>query len=287
MKFLVLGATGMAGHTISLFLHENGHEVTTFSRKPFLYCENINGDIINNPLFKDIMLKNYDVVINCIGVLNEACDSEPSSAVYLNSYLPHLIVQVLENSHTRLIHMSTDCVFSGKSAPYSEKSFRDGETFYDRTKGLGEIDDNKNLTFRNSIIGPDMNKNGIGLFNWFMKQEGTINGYQHAIWNGVTTLTLAKAIERAAIEKVTGLYHLVNNTSISKYDLLKIFNNKFKENKINILPDESVKVDKTLINNRKDLSFVVPSYEQMIHEMKEWIYNHRNLYPHYFSRENS
>ncbi|HZH60007.1 MAG TPA: sugar nucleotide-binding protein [Metabacillus sp.] len=203
--------------------------------------------------------------------LNEACDREPSRAVYLNSYLPHLIVQILKNTHTRLIHISTDCVFSGKSAPYSEKSFRDGETFYDRTKALGEIDDNKNLTFRNSIIGPDMNKNGIGLFNWFMKQKGTINGYHHAIWTGITTLTLAKAIERAAIEKVTGIYNLVNNTSISKYDLLKLFNEKSRANEMNILPDETVKVDKSLFNNRNDLSFVVPSYEQMILEMNEWI----------------
>ena len=81
--------------------------------------------------------------------------------------------------------MSTDCVFSGKSAPYSEDSARDGVTFYDRTKALGEMNDNKNLIFRNSIIGPDMKKNGIGLFNWFMKQKGTINGFTGAIWTGV------------------------------------------------------------------------------------------------------
>ncbi|XRG77365.1 sugar nucleotide-binding protein [Rossellomorea sp. GAMAL-10_SWC] len=283
MKYLVLGATGMAGHTIALYLHERGHEVTTFSRKSFPYCDNIKGDIMDQFLLKQILLNNYDVVINCIGVLNDACNKEPSRAVYLNSYLPHLLADLLKSTRTRLFHMSTDCVFSGKSAPYSENSFRDGETFYDRTKALGEFDDHKNLTFRNSIIGPDMNKDGIGLFNWFMKQNGSIDGYSEAKWTGVSTLTLAKAMERATFEKISGIYNLVNNTSISKLDLLKLFNENFKANEINIIPNSSINVDKTLINNRNDFTFIVPSYEDMIREMKEWIYSHKNLYPHYFS----
>ena len=172
IRFLVLGSTGMAGHTIALYLHEQGHDVTAFSTKTFSYCNNINGDAANKSFVVSMLQDgNYDVVINCIGVLNQACDKEPSRAVYLNSYLPHLLVDTLRNSNTKLIHMSTDCVFSGKLGSYSENSFRDGETFYDRTKALGEVNDNKNLTFRNSIIGPDMKENGIGLFNWFMKQR--------------------------------------------------------------------------------------------------------------------
>ncbi|WP_338654118.1 sugar nucleotide-binding protein [Sporosarcina psychrophila] len=283
MKFLVLGATGMAGHTISLFLSEKGHEVTTFSRTAFPYCKNINGDIMDDFLLNSILVKeNYNVVINCIGILNEACELVPSRAVYLNSYLPHFIADKLKNTNTKLIHMSTDCVFSGKSGPYSEDSARDGETFYDRTKALGEVNDNKNLTFRNSIIGPDMKRNGIGLFDWFMKQQGTINGFTGAIWTGVTTLTLAKAMEKAAIEDLTGLYHLVNNQSISKFDLLNQFNANFKADELTILPSDSVNADKTLINNRQDFSFKVPSYENMIIEMKQWIWTHKNLYPHYF-----
>ncbi|HZH59120.1 MAG TPA: sugar nucleotide-binding protein, partial [Metabacillus sp.] len=250
---------------------------------PFPFCKNITGDITDPCAVKRILSKNYDVVINCIGVLNEACDRNPSRAIYINSYLPHFIAEQLKNTHTKLIHLSTDCVFSGKSPPYIESSFRDGEKFYDRTKALGEVVDTKNLTFRNSLIGPDMNSKGIGLFNWFMKQEGSINGYTSAIWTGVTTLTLAKAVERAACEKVTGIYNLVNNTNISKFDLLKLMNEKFKENKLNILPFDSVKVDKTLLNNRADFSFIVPSYKQMIEEMKVWIYTHKEIYPHYFS----
>lgn len=283
MKFLILGATGMAGHTISIFLQEQGYDVTTFSKNPFPYCKNINGDAMDKT-FIVYMLKagNYDVVINCIGLLNQECDRNPSKAVYLNSYLPHLIADTLKNTKTKLIHMSTDCVFSGKQGSYSEDSFPDGETFYDRTKALGEVKDEKNLTFRNSIVGPDMNEYGIGLFNWFMKQSGTIYGYSKAIWTGVTTLTLAKAMERAAIENLTGIYNLVNNQSISKFDLLGLFNKHMRDGKISILPSDAVNLNKSLVNNRKDFSFDVPSYEQMVIEMKEWINKHKELYPHYF-----
>jgi dTDP-4-dehydrorhamnose reductase len=283
MEILILGATGMAGHTISLYLQEQGHSVTAFSTNAFPYCKNINGDAMDKD-FIISMLRDveYDVVINCIGVLNQACDSQPSRAVYLNSYLPHLLSDTLGGTKTKLIQMSTDCVFSGKSGPYSENSMRDGETFYDRTKALGEVEDDKNLTFRNSIIGPDMKENGIGLFNWFMKQSGTINGYTKAIWTGVTTLTLAKAMERAAVENLTGIYNLVNNESISKFDLLGLFNKQMRNGKLSIRENETVDLDKSLVNNRKDFAFQVPSYEQMIIEMKDWIYSHKELYPHYF-----
>ncbi|MBU3197381.1 sugar nucleotide-binding protein [Clostridium algidicarnis] len=283
MKFLILGATGMAGHTIAIYLKEQGNDVTAFSTKPFPYCKNINGDAMDKA-FIIAMLKDgeYDVVINCIGVLNTDCDREPSRAVYLNSYLPHLIADTLRNTKTKFIQMSTDCVFSGKSGSYNEDSLRDGDTFYDRTKALGEVEDNKNLTFRNSIIGPDMKENGIGLFNWFMKQEGTINGYSKAIWTGVTTITLAKAMERAAIENITGIYNLVNNEGISKFDLTGLFNKYMKDENIKILPSDTVNLNKSLVNNRKDFSFEVPSYEHMVIEMQEWINNHKGLYPHYF-----
>ncbi|MCH4199435.1 MAG: SDR family oxidoreductase [Clostridium tyrobutyricum] len=283
IKFLVLGATGMAGHIISMYLYERGYDVVTFSKRPFHYCKNINGDAMNkNFVMWMLQEKSYDVVVNCIGILNEYCDREPSKAIYLNSYLPHLIADILKNTNTKLIHMSTDCVFSGKSGSYSEKSFRDGESFYDRTKALGEVEDDKNLTFRNSIVGPDMKENGIGLFNWFMKQNGIIKGYSKAIWSGVTTLTLAQAIEKATIENITGIYHLVNNESISKFDLLELFNKYMRNEEITILSSDTVNLNKSLVNNRKGFSFQVPSYKQMIIEMKKWIYSHKRLYPHYF-----
>lgn len=284
MKILILGSTGMAGHIITLYFQEKGYEVTAFSNAPFPYCKNIIGDAFDTIVFKQILIdKEYDVVINCIGILNEAADNKKSDAVYLNSYLPHLIADTLKDRKTKLIHMSTDCVFAGNGGPYYENSMRDGKTFYDRTKALGEVEDNKNLTFRTSIVGPDMNPNGIGLFNWFMKQKGTIQGFSGAIWTGVTTLTLAKAMEQAIKENLTGLFNLVNNMSISKYDLLNLFNKYFKNCSINIEKNENLKLDKSLRSTRKDFSFEVPNYEHMIIEMKEWVDTHKELYPDYFN----
>lgn len=283
MKVLILGGTGMAGHTISIYFKEAGHDVTAFSRSKVDYCKNINGDITDFENLKKIINEGqYDAIINAIGILNQDAEDHKSNAVLLNSYLPHFLSDTTKEMKTRVVHMSTDCVFSGKTGGYSETSFRDGETFYDRSKALGELENNKDLTFRNSIIGPDMSERGIGLFNWFMKQEGQINGFTKAIWTGVTTLTLAKAMEQALNENLTGLYNLVNNETISKYELLKLFNKYMKDGQIEILPSDNLSLDKSLINNRTDFSFKVPIYEAMVAEMKEWIDNHKDLYPHYF-----
>lgn len=282
MKILVLGASGMAGHTIAIYMQEKQHEVVTFTRKPFLYTNNIVGDVKDINLLKAVIKEGYyDVVINCIGILNKNAEDNQSDAVFLNSFLPHYLVQITKETRTKIIHMSTDCVFSGEKGLYVENSFKDGETFYDRSKALGEINDTKNLTFRNSIIGPDMNKDGIGLFNWFMKQNSTIKGYSKAIWTGVTTLTLARAMEQAIYEDLTGLYHLVNNKCISKFELLNLFNRYFKSNGVYIIKDESICIDKSLINSRSDFLFEVPSYEEMVIDMHEWIVSHKDLYPHY------
>lgn len=283
MKILVLGATGMAGHTISIYLKEAGHEITAFSRRGVKFCDNIEGDVSNFELLKTVIEEGkYDAVINAIGILNKEAEESKSLAVLLNSYLPNYLSDITKNMTTKIIQMSTDCVFSGKTGGYSETSFRDGESYYDRSKALGELVNSKDLTFRTSIIGPDMNKDGIGLFNWFMNQDGEVNGFTRAIWTGVTTLTLAKAMESALEEDVTGLYNLVNNEVISKFDLLTLLNKHMKDSGIKILPSDAVSLNKSLINNRKDFTFSVPSYEEMIVEMKEWIENHRELYPHYF-----
>ena len=281
-KILVLGSTGMAGHLITLYFKEYGYEVTAYSMRPFPYCPNIVGDALNTDHFKRAILDHdYDVIINCIGILNQTAEDNQAIAAYLNAYLPHLVADTLKDKKTKLIHMSTDCVFAGNTGPYFENSLRDGLSFYDRSKALGEVVDNKNLTFRNSIIGPDTNESGIGLFKWFMKQSGTIRGYTKAMWTGVSTLTLAKAMELAIAEDLTGLYNLVNNESISKYDLLCLFNRHFKNGELEIIPDDKIAIDTSLRRKREDFSFVVPPYEQQVIEMKEWIESHRGFYPHY------
>lgn len=284
MNILVMGASGMAGHTISLYFLEQGHKVTTLTRTPFSIGKNINLNLnvktIEN-LEELVVNDNFDAIINCVGILNQDAENNKEAAVFLNSYLPHFLSEITKKSKTKIIHMSTDCVFSGSTGSYNENSFTDGASFYDRSKALGELNDPKNLTFRNSIIGPDINENGIGLFNWFMKQEESIKGFEKAIWSGVTTLTLAKAMEAAISQNLSGLYNLVNNQMINKYEMLQLFNTTFKHGELKIEPDRRLNVNKSLINTRTDFKFSVPSYSEMIREMRLWIELHKNYYPHY------
>ena len=283
MKILVLGCNGMAGHLISLYFKEKGHNVVGFARsKSKLLDSTIIGDASDMSLIKVILEDgDYDAVINCIGLLNQFAENNKAMAVLLNGYLPHYLVDVTRDMKTKVIHMSTDCVFAGNDGPYYEDSLPNGTTFYDRTKAIGEFNNNKDLTFRNSIIGPDIKESGIGLFNWFMKQTGPIGGYTGAIWTGVTTYTLAKAMEAALNENLTGLYNLVNNESINKFDLCSLFNKHFRNGEVSINPDSRLQLDKSLRRKRNDFSFVVPSYEQQILEMREWVENHKDIYPHY------
>ena len=140
MKFFVLGCNGMAGHIISLYLQEQGYDVLGFGRKSSAYVKSISGDARDASLLREILNEGkFDTVINCIGILNQFAEQNKALATYLNAYLPHFLAEVTANSDTQVIHMSTDCVFSGKRGEYTEDSFRDGETFYDRSKALGEL----------------------------------------------------------------------------------------------------------------------------------------------------
>ena len=119
--------------------------------------------------------------------------------------------------NAKLIHNSTDCVFSGeKGTSYIETDEKDGNGVYAKTKGIGEVISDKHLTIRTSVVGPELKSDGEELFHWFMTQSGTISGYTRAIWSGVTTLELAKAVLWSIENKITGLYHITNNDSICK-----------------------------------------------------------------------
>lgn len=281
MRILVFGATGMAGHVVAKHLLEKGHKVTAFARRELSWIPTIVSDVKDVSVVEASVSDEYDAVINCVGLLNRYCDDHRSESVWVNSYFPHLLAELCEKKRCKFVHLSTDCVFSGAQGGYRENSIRDGNTFYDRTKAMGEPDYDNNLVFRQSIIGPDLSSRGIGLFNWFMAQNGKINGYQKALWNGVTTITLARAIEHAIQVDLGGIYHLVNQTPISKYGLLGLFNQVFRNDEITIEPVDTVVVDKTLINTREDFSFEVPTYVEQIIEMKEWVKRHEAFYPHY------
>ena len=282
MRFLVLGCNGMAGHMISLYLKEKGHSVMGLARSKSELVDSVAGDASNPELLRNLIgIDQYDSIINCIGILNQFAEKDKAGAVYLNSYLSHYLAKLTEGTDTQVIHMSTDCVFSGERGEYTEGDLRDGTTFYDRSKALGELDDDKNLTLRNSIVGPDIKKDGIGLMNWFLQQHGTVNGYTKAIWTGQTTLQLAKTMETAAKEKVHGLYNMVPDNSISKFDLLKLFNQYLRKDKVKIIPVSNIVADKSLKRTHWDFAYKIPDYEKMVAELAEWMKVHRQLYPHY------
>lgn len=276
MKLLVIGGDGMLGHVVNTYFTEQGHEVRATSRGE-------HGDYQFDATKNLEDIEKYiddcrpEVVINCIGILTKAAEEDKPLAVLVNSYLPHYVGALCTTKNTKFIHVSTDCVFDGKEdGGYTEDSFRTATDFYGRSKGLGEFNDESNLTLRTSIVGPDKNPNGTGLFQWFMNQEGETNGFDKVIWTGVTTIQLAKAMEKAIANNLSGLRHVVNNEKIDKYDLLTLFKKHFNKN-ITINPESDYVSDKSLIRTT-DFDFEVPSYDQMVEEMADWVTEHEELY---------
>lgn len=283
MKIIVFGANGMAGHMISLYLQEQGHDVTGFVRTKNNLVRCIEGNAMDAELVKKILYKSdYDVVINCIGILNKAVDAKLAEGIYINSVLPHFLEECVANTETRVIHISSDCVFSGNKGHYKENNHPDADSYYGKTKELGEIRGDKNLTFRTSIVGPELKKDGVGLFHWFMSQTGFVNGFTEVIWSGITTLELAKAINCVLDQSLTGLYHLVNNDVISKHDLLCLFNKYMNDNKTVIHENGSFSNDKSLVDTRQELKYKILSYEDMVRELAEWMQSHAEIYKQYF-----
>lgn len=283
-KVLVIGSRGMAGHVIKAYLETTGkYEVWGIARNIDASSSEIDLDASNEKELEDTIRRHqFHYVINCIGILNKDAEDNPYKAIWYNSYFPHLLEKWAAESDFKLIHISTDCVFSGKGdGGYTETSFKDGTGYYAQSKALGEVDNGKDLTIRTSIIGPELKSNGIGLFHWFMQQENPVKGYIHAYWSGVTTMVLAHAIDQAIQQNLRGLFQLTNNRKISKFDLISLFNNKFRQGKLEISPDADYKVDKSLINTRTDFDFIVPDYEVMVSEMNQWMQQHPETYPNY------
>ena len=282
-NYLILGVNGMAGHVIAQYLIENGHTVSGFAREKIPVCRTFIGDARNRQDVEDLLkeARHYDVVINCIGILNRFVDAKLSDGIYLNSVFPHLLAENLNHTGIKLIHISSDCVYEGTQGNYTELDVPDAVSYYGRTKALGEVKDGQNLTIRTSIVGPELKPSGIGLFHWFMNQEGVVDGYKNVIWSGVTTLQLAKAIEADIAKQETGLYHLVNNQTINKHDLLSLFNRVCRNRQVEIRENRSVVSDRSILNTQKEPAFPVPGYEQMVCEMADWMKKHRKLYQQY------
>ncbi|MEI2663798.1 dTDP-4-dehydrorhamnose reductase family protein [Rossellomorea sp. LJF3] len=270
MKILVLGGHGMAGHVIVDHLKRSGHQVYYTVRKED--TEGIRLDVRNLENVRKVLKEcSADIVINATGLLNEYAETHVMEAVQVNSLLPHALKEMVNEFGGKLIHISTDCVFSGEKGRYSENDTKDGTNIYSKSKSLGEIESPPHLTVRTSIIGPELKKDGIGLLHWFLQQKGTINGYQNVFWNGVTTLELAKAIQAFITDDVSGLYHLSVDQRISKYDLLTLFKEIFRHDEVDITPVAEPVHDKTLLHTRKDYKYSVPSYREMLVELRDWM----------------
>lgn len=284
-KVLVLGAFGMAGHMINNFFCSMPEKYTVCS-----LCHNNKLDETSILLdVHDINLLNAlidefkpDIVINAIGILNKNAEDSPSNTIYINSYFPRYLEEKFKNTETKLIHLSTDCVFSGKTGNYSEISEPDGKDLYAKTKILGEINNKKDLTVRTSIIGPELKANGAtGLFHWFMTQDKSAKGYSEVIWSGVTTLQLSRCLDFMIDNNLTGLYNLAPKSTISKYELLKIINITFNKN-INIEKCDEIKSNKSLISIREDFPVGLPDYDEMLMDLKDWMVKNQKLYSQYF-----
>jgi len=271
-KILVIGVKGMAGHVIFKSLSKLGnYEVYGVARNIDSTDRVFNLDVSNTKELEKIIDMQFDVIINCIGILNKDAENNPHKAIWFNSYFPHLLESLTKNTNTKVISISTDCVFSGKKGNYTESDLTDGEGFYAMSKAMGEIVNEKDLTLRTSIIGPELNKEGIGLFHWFMTQKEGMSGYSQAFWSGITTIELAKVIHQTILQDIKGLIIVAGKPKIDKFSLLKLFNTIFRNDALTITENANYKVDKSMYSLRSDFDYQVPSYEDMILEIRDWV----------------
>jgi dTDP-4-dehydrorhamnose reductase len=272
-KIVVLGSSGMAGHMVYKYLSSLGkYDVLGVSKQKIAGIKSVEFDVENDmPEFVEFLWDHRpDVIINCIGLLVKACEDDHSSAIFLNSYLPHLLAATADGIKARVVHISTDCVFDGSEGPYFETSWPTEKNWYGRTKALGEINNGRDITLRTSIIGPELKLESIGLFEWFMRQTGTITGYNNVIWNGITTLELAIQIDRILDTDLSGIYHLTSQHHITKGNLLNGIRNIWerRDTKILLKPADEPK-NKALINSRGDeYNPGIPSYLTQLEELK-------------------
>lgn len=262
MNILIFGATGMLGHAVFRVL-SNDKRLKVFgtirseaskSLFPTALAENLIPSIdieSDGCLKKAFEISQPDVVINCIGIIKQLSDAKDVlKTVPINTLLPHRLAALSKEFGSRLILVSTDCVFSGSKGNYLETDFPDCDDLYGRSKLLGEIVDNENvLTIRTSIIGHEL-RGGHSLINWFLNQSGSIQGYTKAIFSGLPTNELAEIIRDCIIRWPTlhGLYH-ISAKPINKYDLLSLIATAYDKN-IQINKSETVQIDRSLSHQK-------------------------------------
>lgn len=282
MKILVVGISGMLGHKIFLELQKNRNlKVFGMLRNIHNYkkafAENTDGLIdgihvenIEN-IDKHIGLIKPNYIINCIGVIkqNNAINKH-LEVIKINSSFPHQLAALCTKHNSKLIHFSTDCVFSGNTGMYRESDMEDARDLYGRSKLIGEIDYDSHLTLRTSMIGHEL-KTKSSLLEWFLDQKGSINGFSKAIFSGLPTITIARVLEKIITNhsNLEGVYHLAADP-INKYDLLHLVK-KIYSFDIQIKMEKNFLINRSLNSSRffEDTKIVIPAWENLIKEMHQ------------------
>lgn len=278
MRVLVLGVTGMLGHAVfKAFAGDPHHEawgtLRDASARRFFDAVNhphlVAGvDALDHDAMTAVMIRvRPEIVINCVGLVKQlAAANDPLLALPINAILPHKLARLCALVGARLIHMSTDCVFSGRKGGYCETDVSDAEDVYGKSKFIGELRDVPNaITLRSSIIGHELNSSK-GLLEWFLSQRDQVNGYANAVFSGLPAVELARAMRDFIVPhtKLSGLYH-VSATPIVKLELLKLIANVYGKD-IDIVPDSRMAVDRSLNSERftRATGYVAPGWPELI-----------------------
>ncbi|MHB8502273.1 MAG: dTDP-4-dehydrorhamnose reductase family protein [Candidatus Acidiferrales bacterium] len=277
MKVLVLGGDGMLGHKVVQRL-TRAHEVVATVRKPptatvaaaLKGCRLVSGVDVRRPdALTEVLHDRPQVVINAVGIVKQrAAAEEPVESIEVNSLFPHELAAACREAAARLIHISTDCVFSGARGDYREADNPDPVDLYGRTKLLGEVFGPGCLTIRTSMIGLEL-ANYTSLIEWFLRQAGDVRGYRNARWNGLTTIELARVIDGVVMDQpeLHGVWH-VSGQTISKYDLLASLAAMLRRD-VALVPDDKVVIDRSLNSEhfRSAVDYNPPGYEAMLSEL--------------------
>lgn len=280
-RVLILGCTGMIGHTLFTKLSERDTiDIFGTCREslglrewfgPDLMIKIRSGVDSNNidSIVGAMVSTEPDVVVNCLGMIKQLpLDENPQDVIATNALLPHRVAMVCNIAGVRMIHLSTDCVFRGDKGNYIETDVADATDLYGRTKYLGEVSSPNCLTLRMSTVGHELRGNR-GLLEWFLAQDKQVRGYKNMLFSGISTIEVARVIDEYVLPnaQLTGIYH-VSSSAISKYDFLKAIAEKYQK-KIMIEPDESVMIDRTLDSSRfrSVTGYQPPTWEKMIDDM--------------------
>lgn len=223
----------------------------------------------NDSLIKAFSRIRPDVVINCVGLVKQLADAEdPLQAIPINAMLPHRLARLCELAGARMVHVSTDCVFSGAKGMYTEADAADANDLYGRSKYLGEVDYPHAITLRTSIIGHELD-GARSLIGWFLAQTSSVKGYKRAIFSGLPTVELARVIRDHVIPhpKLHGLYH-VSAEPINKYELLQLLAQVYGKS-IEIIPDTKFAIDRSLDSTRFELAtgYKAPEWPVLVKQM--------------------